>query len=88
VAAAKNILIYGPSMSAAGAGVDNEQTLAAAAGHTVAVADATTWSGMTTAQFAAFDAIVFGDPTCRTDPATVLGLFGDSCGSFQSSSVT
>ena len=28
------------------------------------VADDATWSAMTTAQFAAFDAIVFGDPSC------------------------
>ena len=48
VATAKNILIYGPSMSAAGDGLDNEQTLAEAAGHTVTVVDGETWPGMGT----------------------------------------
>ena len=72
VATAKNILIYGPSMSAAGDGLDNEQTLAQAAGHTVTVVDGETWSGMSTSQFAAFDAIVFGDSTCSSNPVGVL----------------
>jgi hypothetical protein len=58
----KSVLIYGPSMS----GPTNEQTLAAAAGHAVTVADAATWSSFTTAQFASYDAIVFGDRTCAT----------------------
>jgi hypothetical protein len=59
---AKNILIYGPSLDTFA--FPNEQHLAAAAGHNVTVVDATTWSAMTTAQFASYDAIVFGDPTC------------------------
>jgi hypothetical protein len=59
---AKNILIYGPSLDTFA--FPNEQHLASAAGHSVTVVDATTWSAMTTAQFAAFDAIVFGDPSC------------------------
>ena len=56
----KSILIFGPTLS----GVPNEQTLANAAGHTVTVVDAATWSAMTTAQFAQYDAIVFADPSC------------------------
>lgn len=64
-APAANILIYGPSMSApTGFRPQNEQTLAQTAGHTVTVANAAAWAGLTAAQFAAFDAIVFGDPTC------------------------
>ncbi len=67
VASPGSILIYGPSMSPPTSGrPHNEQTLAQAAGHTVTVADAATWSTFTTAQFAAFDAIVFGDRTCAT----------------------
>ena len=67
--ATKDILIYGPSLFGA---PDNEVTLAAAAGHNVTVADADTWSKMTTAQFAAYRAIVFGDPTCQETPEPTL----------------
>ncbi len=42
----------------------NEQTLAASEGFSVTVADAPTWSSMTAAQFASYNAIVFGDPSC------------------------
>ena len=65
----KDILIYGPSLFGS---PDNEATLAAAAGHNVTVADADTWSKMTTAQFAAYRAIVFGDPTCQETPEPTL----------------
>ncbi|HEX9945029.1 MAG TPA: hypothetical protein VGG03_23720 [Thermoanaerobaculia bacterium] len=58
---AADVLIYGPSMSPL---PPNEQTVATAAGHTVTVVSAATWSTLTTAQFAQYDAIVFGDPTC------------------------
>jgi hypothetical protein len=58
------VLIYGPTMSPAYSGFDNEQTLAQAAGLTVGVADAVTWSTMRSADFASYKAIVFGDPTC------------------------
>jgi hypothetical protein len=58
----KKILIYGPSMRAS---VPNEETIAISQGHTVTVVDAVTWSNMTTIQFSAFDAIVFGDPDCE-----------------------
>jgi Calx-beta domain len=61
-AGAKSILIYGPSLDTTAD--PNEQSLAQAAGYTVTVVDEATWSGMTTAQFAAFDAIVFADPSC------------------------
>jgi hypothetical protein len=61
---AGKVLIYGPTMDSF---VPNEQSLASAAGHSVTVVDASTWSSMTTAQFAAFDAIVFGDPDCTED---------------------
>src|SRR2546425_779463 len=59
---AKSILIYGPSLAAFAD--PNEQSLAQGAGYTVTVVDEATWAGMTTAQFAAFDAIVFADPAC------------------------
>jgi PKD repeat protein len=66
----KHILIYGPSMSPATSAMPhNEKTLAEAEGHTVTVVDATTWAGMTTEQFGSYNAIVFGDPTCRTNTA-------------------
>jgi fibronectin type 3 domain-containing protein len=63
-AASGKILLYGPTISGS---PDTEATLAAADGFTTTVADASTWSSMTTAQFAAYDAIVFGDPTCSAD---------------------
>jgi len=66
---AKDILIYGPSLFGS---PNNEATLAAAAGHNVTVADEATWSKMTTAQFAAYHAIVFGDPTCQETPEPTL----------------
>ncbi len=65
----KDILIYGPSLFGA---PDNEATLAAAAGHSVTVADPVTWSAMTTADFAQYKAIVFGDPTCGESPDLTL----------------
>ncbi len=56
------ILIYGPSMQVPTTfRPKNEQTFAEEEGFTVTVADATTWSGFSTAEFAAFNAIVFGD---------------------------
>ena len=67
--AKKDILIYGPSLFGA---PDNEATLAAAAGHSVTVADPVTWSTMTTGDFAQYRAIVFGDPTCRDTPDPTL----------------
>ena len=48
-------------------GFQNEQTLAQSAGLQVTVADSATWAHMSTADFAAFSAIVFGDRTCQTD---------------------
>jgi Ca2+-binding RTX toxin-like protein len=58
-ASAANVLIYGPSDDGF------ESTVATDAGHTVTVADDPTWAGMTTADFAAFDAIVIGfDQAC------------------------
>jgi len=67
--APKDILIYGPSLLGA---PDNEATLAAAAGHNVTVADPVTWSVMTTADFAQYRAIVFGDPSCQDTPDPTL----------------
>ena len=61
-ASAKSVLIYGPSLDYDA--LSNEQSLAEAAGYSVTIVDPPIWSSMTTAQFAAFDAIVFGDPSC------------------------
>src|SRR5689334_21986786 len=59
-ASGKRILIYGPSLYDP-VSVVTEKTLAEAAGHTVTVVDAATWSSMTTADFQAYDAIVIGE---------------------------
>ena len=61
--APKNILIYGPRLRVQ---VPNEQTLAIAQGHTVTVMNDTQWSALTTAQFAAYDAIIIPDNNCAT----------------------
>jgi len=67
-----SILIYGPSMSAPTQALpNNEQTLAEAAGYSVTVANAATWSSFSTADFARFNAIVFGDPSCTGNPSPV-----------------
>jgi hypothetical protein len=60
------VLIYGPSMTTS---TPNEQTVAEAAGHTVTVVDATQWEGMTTEEFAAFNALVIGDGGCDAPPS-------------------
>lgn len=60
----KRILVYGPSLNT---GAQNEQTIAQAAGHTVTVADATTWASMTATQFSNYHLIVFGDKCNRSD---------------------
>ncbi|MFQ5990788.1 MAG: hypothetical protein ACE5K9_12820, partial [Candidatus Methylomirabilales bacterium] len=62
----KSVLIYGPSMSPPRGPfwTENEKTIAASEGYTVTVAFNAMWSRFTAADFAAFDAIVFGDPNC------------------------
>ena len=59
-----SILMYGPSIDG---GTPNEQTVAVAQGHTVTVVTDTEWAAMTTAQFAAYDALVIGDDGCNGD---------------------
>jgi hypothetical protein len=56
-----SILIYGPSLNGS---PRNEQTVAERLGYSVTVADESTWSSYTTDDFASYDAIVFGDPSC------------------------
>lgn len=57
------VLIYGPTLTPTdGSHLQNEQTLASAAGLDVTVWDAATWSSKTTSDFARFNAIVFPDP--------------------------
>ncbi len=57
-----SILIYGPSMLAPTTfRPENEQTMAEAEGFTVTVLNATPWGNTTTAEFASYSAIVFGD---------------------------
>jgi len=65
---AGDVLVYGPSVFGE---VGNEVEIARQAGHTVTIAKASTWSGMTTADFAVFDAILFGDNNCQTNLAVL-----------------
>jgi hypothetical protein len=73
-ATGKSVLIYGPTLNGS---PNNEQTLAQAAGYTVTVASTTTWASMTTAQFASYNAIVFGDPSCGGDPSILNTAVAD-----------
>jgi hypothetical protein len=59
------ILIYGPAL-ATGA-LQNEKTIALDLGYQVTVANGPAWQGMTTAQFASYNAIVFPDDGCNAD---------------------
>ena len=63
-AGAGTILIYGPSLETS---TPNEQTVAEGLGYTVTVASEVDWADMTTAEFAAYDAIVIGDAGCNSD---------------------
>ncbi len=83
--AVEHVLIYGPSMSAPDptgppARPENEQTLAADSGFGVTVASAATWGTMSAGGiggFGDYDAIVFGDPTCSTDPSLLAAANGN-----------
>lgn len=66
-AATAGVLILGPTVSGGAASL--EAAAATLAGQAPTVVDAVTWGGMTAAQFAAYRAIVFGDPTCVGDPS-------------------
>lgn len=56
----------------------NEEDSAISLGFTVDVVDAATWAGMSTADFAAYRAIVFGDPDCQENGGAALGAALDS----------
>lgn len=62
----KKILIYGPAL-AGPTFTENEKTIAEDLGYAVTVANGNTWQGMTTAQFASYNAIVFPDDGCVGD---------------------
>jgi lysophospholipase L1-like esterase len=61
-APANRVLILEGTVSGGASSI--EATEAAAQGMTVDIVTASTWSGMTTSQFAAYRAIILGDPTC------------------------
>ena len=67
--AVPSVLIYGPTLftSLGGARLNNEKTLAEAAGYDVTVWDAATWASKTSADFAKFSAIVIPDPMVGGD---------------------
>ena len=58
-ASADKVLLFGPSVDGGASSIEAQQ--AAAQGFGVDVADAATWSSMTTAQFAAYRAVVIAD---------------------------
>jgi hypothetical protein len=61
------VLLYGPSVFGGASSFEGQR--AAAQGFGVDVADAATWSSMTTAQFAQYRAIIIGDNHDSGDPA-------------------
>ncbi len=63
------VLILDSTVSG-GAG-SREATAATAAGEGVDIVNGVQWAAMTTAQFAAYDAIVLGDPTCVGEPSPI-----------------
>lgn len=65
-----NVLILDPTVS--GGASSLEASAAVAAGHGVNVVSAATWSTMTTADFAQYDAIILGDATCGGDPSAAV----------------
>lgn len=54
-----------------GPGTSVEQTYLQSQGYTVNEVGPTAWSGMSKADFASYQLIVFGDPTCSADPSTL-----------------
>lgn len=65
-----SVLILGTTVTGGAASL--EATQATAQGLTPVVVDAITWSAMTTAEFASYRAIIFGDPTCAAGTAPSL----------------
>ena len=65
----KKALILGSSVT--GGAASSEAAAAEAKGFVVTVVDDPTWGGMTAAQFADYQLLVVGDPTCSTLPKVV-----------------
>jgi hypothetical protein len=63
-----SVLILSTSVNG---GTSSAEAQAVPAGYTVTVATPTTWDAMTTAQFAAYSAIIIGDPSTTTCSSTV-----------------
>jgi uncharacterized repeat protein (TIGR01451 family) len=59
------------SSSVSGGASSTEAVAAAAAGFTVTLVGDAAWNGMTAAQFADYQLVVVGDPTCASLPAAV-----------------
>src|SRR5260370_13490232 len=72
-AAAPQVLILAssvtPGTATDGSGKSLEQQQAEADGFTVTLATDAQWDAMTASQFAAYQALVIGDPTCKGDEA-------------------
>lgn len=65
----KKALVLGSSVS--GGSSSREATRATNLGFTVTVVDDTTWGSMTAAQFADYQLVIVGDPTCGSLPQVV-----------------
>lgn len=68
-AASGEVLILGPTVTGGASSLEATETIAV--GKTPVVVDAATWAGMTTSDFASYDAIVLGDPTCQTGTGAI-----------------
>lgn len=71
--AGRTALINGATVSGS---PSQEEQIATALGLTVTVVDDTTWAGMTSAQFGAYDVLIVGDPTCSVVPPGVASSVG------------
>lgn len=72
-AAGRTALINGATVTGS---PSQEEQIATALGLTVTVVDDTTWAGMTSAQFGAYDVLIVGDPTCSVVPPGVASSVG------------
>lgn len=73
--AGRQLLIYGPSLAVSKR--VNERRVARRLGFDVTVATAAEWTAMTQGEFEAFDALVFGDPSCKSGPARLEAAVGN-----------
>jgi hypothetical protein len=61
-----------------GGAASNEAQAAVAAGFTVTVADDATWESLTSSEFAAYQLLILGDPSCTTGTAPITAALSNT----------